>query len=387
MKNCKIFILYSLILGLAACQSSQTYYRADQKNWQQSTEPATSPVQTIYFIGDAGKPSTDPLEPSLALLKTKLEASNSESTSVVFLGDNIYEAGLHPEDHLSREEDEQRINAQLDILKDFQGRIIFVPGNHDWHEGKKAGDEYVQREEKYIEEYLNRGNTFLPDNGCGDPVEIELNKNLVMIAIDTQWWLHKHDKPQGESDNCTVSTNTQFLAQIDSLLLKNKNNQVIIVGHHPLYTNGNHGGYFTWKDHIFPLTNIRDYLYIPLPIIGSLYPLYRSELGNHQDIPHKKYTALVNELTQRFNSYENIIYTAGHEHGLQYQQHGTAHYVVSGSGSKSGYLKHNDDLAFGTSEKGFARIELYQNGAHLLEYFLPDSAMTEGNLIYSKKLK
>lgn len=386
MKSCKIVLLLSLILLLASCQPSQTFYRTDQHDWREIATLVDSPVQTVYLIGDAGNPSTDPLEPTLALLKTKLESSKPEQTSVVFLGDNIYEQGLHPEGNTSRKEDERRINTQLDLLKDFGGRIIFVPGNHDWHEGKKGGEEYVKREEKYIEEYLNRGNTFLPDDGCADPVEIELNENLVMIAIDTQWWLHKHEKPQGISDNCTVSTNNQYLGQIDSLLFKNKDKQVIVVGHHPLFTNGNHGGYYTWKDHIFPLTNIRDYLYIPLPIVGSLYPLYRSKIGSHQDIPSKEYTALVNGLTEKFNTYQNIIYVAGHEHGLQYQQHGTAHYVVSGAGSKSAFLKHNDDLAFGTSEKGFARIEQFENGEIRLDYFLPDSTIAEGKLIFSKKL-
>lgn len=386
MKNFKSALLLCSVLCLIACQSSQTFYRTDQKNWAEKHDPTKSPVETIYLIGDAGKPATDPLEPVLALLKSKLEASNPEITSVVFLGDNIYEEGLHPEDHPSRKEDERRINAQLDILSDFGGHVVFIPGNHDWHEGHKGGAEYIKREEKYIENYLNKGNTFLPDNGCADPAEIELDKNLIMIALDTQWWLHKHEKPRGSADNCKVSTNEDYLNQIDSLLFKNKSKQVIVAGHHPLFTNGNHGGYYTWKDHIFPLTNIRDYLYIPLPIIGSLYPLYRSELGSHQDIPNKKYTALVNELTQRLNRYDNIVYAAGHDHGLQYQHHGNTHYVVSGSGSKSGFLKHNDDLIFGSSEKGFARLQQFDNGELWVDYFLPDSTLN-GNLIYSTQLK
>lgn len=387
MKYLNTIVLFTLILGLAGCQSSQTYYSPDQENWQEETEPTTSPVETIYFIGDAGKPETDPLEPSLALLKSKLEESNSINTSVVFLGDNIYEEGLHPKDHPFREEAESRINAQLDILQNFNGDIVFIPGNHDWNEGDKEGDEYIKRQEKYIEDYLDRGNTFLPDNGCVDPVPVDLNENLVMIAIDTQWWLQKHDKPMGEADGCTISSKEEFLDELERLLENYKDRQVIIIGHHVLYSNGNHGGYFNWKDHIFPLTNLRDYLYIPLVGIGSIYPALRGEFGSHQDIPDKNYSALVKALTDRFNNYQNIVYVAGHDHSLQYQQHGTAHYVVSGSGSKSGYLKNNDNLAFGSSAKGFARIQQFENGDLILDYFLPDTSLAEGNLIFSTKLE
>ena len=387
MERFKFALLITLLISLAGCQLSQTYYRADYQNWQESLRPTASPTQTIYLIGDAGKPAIDHPDSTLALLESMLNASNHETTSVVFLGDNIYEEGLHPQTHPSRKQDEQRINAQLDILKNFDGRIIFIPGNHDWHEGKKTGEEYIKRQEQYIERYLNRGNTFLPDNGCAGPVEIELDNNLTLIAIDTQWWLHKHKKPTAKSGNCKVSTDEQYLEEIDDLLLKNLDKQVIVSGHHPMFTNGNHGGYYSWKDHIFPLTNIRDYLYVPLPAIGSLYPLYRSVAGSRQDIPHKKYTALVNELTQRFNKYENIVYVAGHEHALQYHENGTAHYIVSGSGSKSGYLKHNLDLAFGSSEKGFARIQQFESGELRLDYFIPDSTLKDGKLIFSTELK
>jgi predicted phosphodiesterase len=328
----------------------------------------------IFLIGDAGKADTTKADPTLQLLKGKMAEVSGEMSSVVFLGDNIYPSGLHKKKHSKRAQDEAYIKAQMDILEDYEGRIVFIPGNHDWKEGKGEGDQFIKRQERFVEKYLDRGNTFLPDGGCPGPVEIRLSERLTWVIIDTQWWLHEEDKPRGDQDDCDVYTEADFIHQVEDVLKKNRNNQVIISGHHPLYSNGNHGGYYPAKDHIFPLTKLNENLYIPLPVVGSIYPLYRSLIGNIQDIPHYKYTGLVNELTRLFDGYENVIYTSGHEHNLQYQQHGTAHYVVSGSGSKRSYLRKNKDLIYGKADHGFATLSYFENGEVWLEFFSPNAS-------------
>ncbi|MEO0341332.1 MAG: hypothetical protein AAF242_19245, partial [Bacteroidota bacterium] len=256
---------------------------------------------------------------------------------------------------------------------DYNGKIVFIPGNHDWKEGKGEGDKFIKRQEKYIEKYLDKGNTFLPDGGCPGPVEIRLSERLTWVIIDTQWWLHEEDKSRGDQDDCDVYDEAEFIQQVEDVLKKNRNNQVIISGHHPLFSNGNHGGYYPLDDHIFPLKKLNKNLYIPLPVVGSIYPLYRSLIGDIQDIPHYKYTGLVDELTGLFDGYDGIIYTSGHEHNLQYQQHGTAHYVISGSGSKRSYVRKNSDLIYGKGDKGFATLSYFQNGEVWLEFFSPNS--------------
>ena len=59
---------------------------------------------------------------------------------------------------------------------------------------------------------------------------------------------------------------------MQELLYKNRNKTIFLASHHPFQSYGTHGGYFSWKDHIFPLTAANENLYIPLPIVGSLYP-------------------------------------------------------------------------------------------------------------------
>lgn len=369
MKRAIFILLFSF--GFAACDSTKDLVSS---NYSLPELNPSSPLEhKMFLIGDAGVADTNNTDPNLLLLKQKMDEVDDALSSVVFLGDNIYPSGLHKKKHSMRAEDEAHINAQLDILENYDGKIVFIPGNHDWKEGKGEGDKFIKRQERYIEKYLNKGNTFLPDGGCPGPVEIRLSERLTWMIIDTQWWLHEEDKSRGDQDDCDVYDEAEFIQQVEDVLKKNRNNQVIISGHHPLYSNGNHGGYFPLDDHIFPLKKLNKNLYIPLPVVGSIYPLYRSLIGDIQDIPHYKYTGLVNELTDLFDGYDGIIYTSGHEHNLQYQKHGTAHYVISGSGSKRGYVRKNNDLIYGKGDKGFATLSYFKNGEVWLEFFSPNS--------------
>lgn len=372
-----------LLLFSASCQTSRPYYSTEY----QKTITDKAPLHSIYLIGDVGLPQTDPLEPSLALLQEKLQDSDAENTSVVFLGDNIYDEGLHKEGHPERAIEETRINAQLNILEDFNGRVVFLPGNHDWHHWGEQGDEFVQRQEQYIEAYLKKGNTFLPDGGCPGPVEIQLNEQLVWLILDTQWWLHEYEKPRGVEDGCKVATKEEFLLQLEKVLEKNADKKVIISAHHPMYSNGTHGGYFPLRDHIFPLIHLHPKLYIPLPIIGSIYPLLRKLVKHRQDIPNWEYQSMVQSFTSRFSKYDDIVYTAGHDHTLQYQKEGKLHHIISGSGSKEDYLRRNNNITFGQSAKGFARLLFYEDGSMWLQFLVPNTDNEEGEITYIRKLE
>jgi len=368
----RVSLIFLVILILTTgCETTEDLYQADYTMPLLPKDPA--PEHTMFLIGDAGVPDSTPLEPTLALLKLKMDAVDDDKSSIIYLGDNIYPWGLHPKSHSMRPQDERHINSQMDILDGYEGKVVFIPGNHDWKQGKEEGLEYVRRQERYVEDYLDRGNVFLPSNGCPGPIEIRLTERLTWIIIDTQWWLHENEKSFGDQDDCEVYTEEEFLLQVQDVLKKNRNNQVIISGHHPLFSNGNHGGHFPFKEHLFPLTKKKERLYIPLPIAGSVYPFYRGLIGDIQDIPHYKYTSLRNYLTEIFDRYEDIVYTSGHEHNLQYQKHGNAHFIVSGAGSKRSYLRQNENLIYGKADKGFATLQSYENGDLWLEFYSPDS--------------
>ncbi len=358
-----------LALFLSACAGSEVYYHKTVKHWEEQ-QPTTSeePLYSLYLIGDVGDDTTGS-NPVLRGLKAKLDAHDPQDAGVVFLGDNIYPAGLHKKSHESRAEDELRINVQLDAVKDFEGRVVFIPGNHDWNHYSEGGQKQLRRQEKYIQKYLDRGNTFRPSKGCPGPDVVELAPGLILVLLDTQWWLHPFERASGEKDGCDVRTPQELIAQFKDVLKKYRDQNVIVAGHHPLVSNGNHGGHFTLKDHLFPLTAVSSGAYIPMPVIGSLYPLYRRFLGHRQDIAHPIYRDMQRQLMAAMNEYENVIYAAGHEHNLQYALDVTTHYIVSGSGSKTTHVQHGSDISFGAEQRGYARVRYYANGEVWTDFF------------------
>ena len=270
----------------------------------------------IYLIGDAGRPAEDS-KPVFDLLEKHVGLDDFKST-VIFLGDNIYPGGMPDKGEEGREEAEFIIDGQIERLKELNIELYYIPGNHDWNKGKKNGIEHVRNEEKYIQKKMDDGNVFVPNRGCPGPVKIKLDKDIILYAIDTQWWLHQYEKPPIEEADCIVRTREEFIAELKEELVNNSDKNLIVVGHNPIYSDGNHGGYFQFKDHIFPLRAINKGLYIPLPIIGSFYPYYRSTIGHNTDIINPEYHLLKEGLLDAFEDIDHLVYAAGHEHTLQY---------------------------------------------------------------------
>ena len=378
MNRSKLLIL-PLVL-LMSCAKEAVFINKDFQKENQQEVAEGKILQQVYLIGDVGE-SPEDSKPALDLLKREFDASDQSITSVVFLGDNIYPEGLHPKDHPLRKQDEERIDAQINSVQAFQGEVVFIPGNHDWQRGGEEGYEFIRRQEKYVQEKYG-DKIFRPNRGCSGPKELELSDELTLIIIDTQWWLHKHKKGRGEQDNCPYSSEEDFIAAFKEALKKNRNKHVIVTAHHPLYSNGRHGGYFTLKDHIFPLSNLKKGWVFPIPLIGSIYPFYRSFFGNIQDITNPTYQGLKKQLILAMSQYDNVIYAAGHEHNLQYFYRDRSHYIVSGAGSKTSSLRFNNKLDFGAIKKGLAKVEVYENGSVLLKYFDAE----DGKILFQRKL-
>ena len=152
--------------------------------------------------------------------------------------------------------------------------------------------------------------------------------------------------------------------------------------HHPLRAYGPHNGAYNWKDHLFPFIAASKNLYIPLPIVGSIYPLYRTWFGDIQDIPHPKYEAMIKALDRVFDTHPHVIQVAGHEHGLFYTKEDNTHYIVSGAGAKDTYIKKNNPAEFTYAKQGYARLDFYENHKVDLTFFDP----TEDQSLYQSEL-
>ncbi|RPI72618.1 MAG: hypothetical protein EHM47_07930, partial [Ignavibacteriales bacterium] len=154
----------------------------------------------------------------------------------------------------------------------------------------------------------------LPKNGCPGPVVRDYGEKVRVIFLDSQWWLHNYLKPDSSNSECYPVNKYDIVDSVDNLIKNAGDRFVIIAAHHPLESYGPHGGFFDWKAHIFPLLDFNQYLWIPLPVIGSFYPLLRMAGVSSQDMSNSTNKDYVEGLKGILSKYSNIIYAAGHEH-------------------------------------------------------------------------
>jgi hypothetical protein len=326
-----------------------------------------SPRYTLFLLGDAGAPSLNRPDATLQLLQSQLE--RTPQSTLVILGDNIYQQGMPDEETHARANAEARITAQLTMLEKYRGQVYILPGNHDWKRGKTGGRRYLHNQEEFVEQYLQRGNIFLPDDGCPDPVEIPLTGQSTLVILDTQWWLHPKDDRPGEEDDCECKNENQVVERLHDIMVRNQHKQVIVAAHHPMYTYGEHNGAATLKDHIFPFTHTQKNLYIPLPVLGSIMPLYRSLFGNIQDTKHITNRFMRQSILNVLKPFPNTIYANGHDHSLQYIKRDSLHFITSGAGSKVSVVRKRKYTQFADSQKGFARLDFYTDGSVTLQFW------------------
>ena len=315
------------------------YYAPDLPENQKSDVQINVPIRyRIILIGDAGAPEKD--EP---VLKTLGEWAKkyAEKTSIVFLGDNMYDQGLTKNE---RQKAEAKLGPQLAVVETSQAHGLFIPGNHDWEKGGKGGHITLMAQEEFIKKHLGTKSqhehpVFLPERGKPGPRMLELPTTapaVRLIVLDTQWWLHDNQKPRKNPKT--------IIADLKALLMTEL--PVIVVGHHPIKSYGKHG--------------------------MSKRPVF-----NRQDLNGKHYKSMIKHLNDAFSVSEAdktplLIYAAGHDHSLQVLRGLITDYLlVSGAGSKLSRVGDGDDTLFAHEYAGFMVIDFLKNGKVVLRVVEP----------------
>ncbi len=322
--------------------------------------PAVEPVSpgaieyTLLLVGDAGYATGD--DPVLAAMSAAAARSPSR-TAMVFLGDNLYPSGLAAQGSSDRDRGERVLAAQVDAAVSAGVRAIFLPGNHDWDGAGADGWERVGRAGRFLE---SRGAELLPRGGCPGPSVVDISASLRLIALDTQWWLHKGPKPRHPTSDCPADSETEVLDLLTSALAGAGERQVVVAAHHPLESTGTHGGYYDWKAHIFPLRGLARWLWVPLPVVGSAYPAFRSLFPTDQNLAGSANRHMRAAIDSVLALHPPLIFVSGHEHSLQVMTGDAAKYLlISGAGPSESptSVGRADRTLFARSAPGFMRID------------------------------
>lgn len=355
--NHKAILTLVVMFVVSACATYKPQYKSSNTD---SSFPDKAIAHSFYLIGDAGNSPLGTSSKGLQAFKVALSKASKQSTAL-FLGDNIYPKGLPKKEDEGRDFAEHQLNIQTEAVKDFEGKTVFIPGNHDWYSDGLKG---LKRQEKYVEDILGK-NTFLPENGC--PIEkVNISDDIVMIVVDSEWYLTGWDKHPTINDDCEIKTRTKFFDEFEGEIKKARGKTTIVAMHHPIFTNGPHGGQYSFGSHMKPI-----------PVLGTLKNVIRKTGGvTIVDIQNKAYNEFKKRIVTLSQENDKVIFVSGHDHNLQYIVQDNLPQIISGSGSKETATRNGGKGQFSYGIQGYARLDVFKDGSsHVRFYSAEDDAI------------
>ena len=298
-------------------------------------------VHRLILIGDAGAPRGE--DATLELLRIWGDA-RPQRTTVLFLGDNVYPAGLQDAD---RAGGERVLRQQLEATR---ARKIFLPGNHDWgFAWNRAFTEGVlENQQAFLDE--SKDARLEPRDGCPGPVAAEivsrrpgLPGGLTLLLLDLHWWLLPEDqRPVCEG----IDDTTQFVERLREELAEREDENVVVAAHHPIRSGGEHGGFTRgfWFD-------------LGVSIFYRFFTV--------QDLVEPSYREMIGVLSEVLAEHPPLAMVGGHDHSLQVLDGGDEArlVVVSGAATKLSRVTAIEGTLFAHSRRGFVVFDFYDTGA------------------------
>ncbi|WP_031428381.1 metallophosphoesterase [Flavimarina sp. Hel_I_48] len=373
LKN-NILLTVFLALLFNSCATFEPQYKAGEI---QKYFPSEKKIdKTFYLVGDAGLSNAGESTIALRTFSNYLKKNGAKGDYTIFLGDNIYPEGMPKKGEEYREISEHRLDVQYESTAGFEGETFIIPGNHDWYNQGLLG---LIRQQDYLNNKFNDDEVFQPRNGC-PLVAYDVNDNVHLIIIDTQWYLEDWNQNPTINQECSIKDRERFFMEIADEIKHNQQKTIVFAMHHPMYTNGVHGGKFAFSKHLYPSKSR-----FPLPGLASLVTEIRTQGGvSKQDRFNEKYNELMRRLKEIAGD-KRIIFASGHEHTLQYIEHDDVHQIVSGAGSKESYSSLGYDGLFSYGGQGFAVLDVFKDGSSYVRYY-GSQGNDEPNLLYEKEI-
>lgn len=258
---------------------------------------AAQPALTFLAVGDWGRDGKD--NQAEVARQMGFAAAATKARFVISVGDNFYEDGVggvaDPKWKTSFEDVYSAPSLQV------PWRVIL--GNHDYHGDSQAQLDYARTSPRWrLPARWYAQSETAPDGATAD-----------FFYLDTSPYIRAYYDDGAEKVKVAGQDTAAQLAWFEGALAASKADWKIVVGHHPIYSGGKHGG--------------------------------MSELQAQFDPLIRKHGV--------------SLYLNGHDHDLQHIQHGPTHYVCTGAGSKM--RDHCDDADgsdFCSLHPGFTALRL-----------------------------
>lgn len=302
---------------------------------------------SFYITANTG---IDPDFSSTEVLQQITKDSRKEKNASLLILGNLSTKGGFPSEGKDRETAKNFLQKDLIVpLKDFNGKIIYTPGVNEWNKG---GHENLDDLESYLQDELN--SDFWPNDGC--PLEKEdINEDVVLVMVDSQWFLEDWDDHPYINNDCDLKTREQFFIEFKDDLKDSQGKTVIVAMHHPVMSNTRFG--------------------------------FFNEIGgfSEQSFENMKLRSLRGRLETIAGQYDDVIFVSGNDRNLQYLEDGGIPQIISGSAAKTQSAKAKKPEHFASDNKGFAKLIVFEDGSSEVEFY--ETTPSGAKKIFSQKIK
>ena len=302
--------------------------------------PSAAVAHTVLLAGGLGD-LTDAA--ALSALAADALAAGPQST-IVLLGDLTPGQGVA-----------DPLPAVARALARYRGRVVLVPGDRDWQGGPDAVQALADRLDAALD-----AEVVLPAGTDGTLDEIDLTDSFRLVTVDTAWWLR--DENDGRS---------ALADRLGQLVRDRDDEQLLIVGHHPVRSNGASAGHMPFTRGALTL---------------GVAPLVAQAAGG-ADLTAPRARRLQRSLLGAFGEHERLVYAAGLDPSLQAHarlvegNRAQQTYLVSGSaGGTARATVGGRGASLAAGRAGYWRLEYHADGQ------LVGEAVATGRVLWRTEL-
>ncbi len=328
------------------------------------------------MVGDLGYDFDRGLTTLDAMVKAM--SSAPENSSLLLLGDITGPEGLRKKNSPERE----HLLAILQRLKQVAGPVYYTPGENEL--GQQSKFSRLKRLEKFLKEEGGDKVRMMPNNECSGPDDEELFDRVGLIGINTAWFLADWSLDKEVSEGCDYTNRDAMLFALADEIKGYRGQVKIVMMHHPMQSNGNRGGQYSLRQHLFPLADVIPGAYLPLPVVGSVIRGIQGVSGGPNDVGNLLYQDMVRSIKSGIDDEINVIFVSGHEHNLMLAHEKEYVNITAGSGSVRSPARGGNDANFAYGEVGYSRLDFFDSGEVHVGFYTVDENGQEQKVFYRR---
>jgi hypothetical protein len=226
-------------------------------------------------------------------------------------------------------------------------KIIVIPGDRDWNHSKKGGLKKVKQLENLVEYDGFKNVKWVLDKGCPGPELIELDSNLLLMVINTQWWNHPYEKPTPIDGDCDIITQKDYVIEFENALAETEEKNLIIAGHFPLVEQSS--------------PSFKNYI-LPFPIAGSFLASYHQNIGGTKDVVNERFNSIRKTMLKRISVKSGVIYLSGHDRNTQIIKENENYFINNGLPSQTNNTTKIKNALYSLTSPSITEVVYFSNG-------------------------